>query len=165
NYTLAEDNLDEQQRWANEFRWELARHIVAEELILYPALQKYLDTEGKKLAHQNRAEHQEIKDLLHKLETASVSNPDYRTTFDQIVDFFTYHIAGEEENDYPKLEKAITAEQNDSLARSYDRTKMFAPTRSHPNAPNTPPFETVVGLITAPIDKLQDLFDKFPDNK
>jgi len=57
NYVSAEDNLDEQDRWANEFRWELARHIVAEELIFYPAFEKYLDAEGKKLAHQNRAEH------------------------------------------------------------------------------------------------------------
>jgi hypothetical protein len=64
NYVSADDNLNEQERWANEFRWELARHIVAEELIFYPAFEKYLDVEGKKLAHQNRAEHQEVSPSL-----------------------------------------------------------------------------------------------------
>jgi hypothetical protein len=42
---------------------------------------------------------------------------------------------------------------------------MFTPTRSHPSAPNKPPFETVVGLMTAPIDKLRDMFTKFPDTQ
>ncbi|KAK4074669.1 hypothetical protein Purlil1_12888 [Purpureocillium lilacinum] len=35
---------------------------------------------------------------------------------------------------------------------------MFAPTRSHPRAPDKPPFETVVGLMTAPLDKVRDIF-------
>lgn len=43
---------------------------------------------------------------------------------------------------------------------------MFTPTRAHPSAPNKPPFETVVGLLTAPIDRLRDLlFTKFPEGK
>lgn len=37
--------------------------------------------------------------------------------------------------------------------------------RSHPSAPDKPPFETVVGLMAAPIDKLRDLFTAFPDEK
>jgi len=37
--------------------------------------------------------------------------------------------------------------------------------RAHPNAPNKPPFETVAGLMAAPIDKLRDLFEKFPQTK
>ncbi|CAF4890698.1 unnamed protein product, partial [Rotaria sp. Silwood1] len=165
NYVLAEGNLDEQKRWSNEFRWGLARHSVAEELVVYPAFEKYLGAEGKQIAHQDRAEHQELKELLKKLETISVSDPSYRVTFDKLVGFLTSHITGEEQNDYPKLENAITPEQSDSLARSYERTKMFVPTRSHPNAPDKPPFETVVGLLTAPIDKLRDLFSKFPVDK
>ena len=67
NYVLAEGNLDEQQRWANEFRWELARHSVAEELIVYPAFEKYLGAEGQKLAHADRAEQQEVSPLLFSL--------------------------------------------------------------------------------------------------
>ena len=34
--------------------------------------------------------------------------------------------------------------------------------RAHPSAPNKPPFETIVGLMTAPLDKLLDAFAKFP---
>src|ERR1700722_18426124 len=35
----------------------------------------------------------------------------------------------EEENDLPKLENSITVEKSEELARSFERTKMFAPTR------------------------------------
>lgn len=34
--------------------------------------------------------------------------------------------------------------------------------RAHPSAPNQPPFETFVGFLAAPIDKLKDVFAKFP---
>lgn len=33
---------------------------------------------------------------------------------------------------------------------------------SHPSAPNKPPFETLAGLLAAPIDKLRDAFSNFP---
>jgi len=69
----------------------------------------------------------------------------------------------EELVDLPTLEKALTGDVTADIAKSFERTKMFTPTRSHPSAPDKPPFETVVGLLAAPIDRLADLFRKFPD--
>ncbi len=37
--------------------------------------------------------------------------------------------------------------------------------RSHPNAPDKPPFETFAGLLAAPMDKLRDMFSKFPPDQ
>jgi hypothetical protein len=73
------------------------------------------------------------------------------------------HIKSEEESDLPGLEKTLDQADSESMAKSFGRTKMFVPSRSHPMAPNKPPFETVVGLMAAPIDHLGDLFRKFPD--
>ncbi len=39
-YAAAEGNVGEQQRWANEFWWELARHSAGEKLVVYPAFEK-----------------------------------------------------------------------------------------------------------------------------
>jgi hypothetical protein len=36
---------------------------------------------------------------------------------------------------------------------------------AHPSAPNKPPFETFAGLMAAPIDKLKDMFAKFPTDE
>lgn len=74
------------------------------------------------------------------------------------------HIKEEESQDLPALESAIPSGDSAKMAKSFERTKMFVPTRSHPNAPARPPFETVVGLMTAPIDRLADMFRKFPDD-
>jgi hypothetical protein len=72
----------------------------------------------------------------------------------------------EEEHDLVKLEDSLSVTESKELSHRFERTKMLTPTRSHPSAPNKPPFETVVGLMTAPIDRLRDLlFTKFPEKK
>lgn len=73
------------------------------------------------------------------------------------------HIKEEETEDLPKLEDALSQEESEGLSQSFGRTKMFVPSRSHPSAPDRPPYETVVGLLTAPMDHLADLFRKWPD--
>jgi hypothetical protein len=73
------------------------------------------------------------------------------------------HIKEEENDDLPALESAIQTAESESIAKSFERTKAFVPSRSHPSALDKPPFETVVGLMTAPINHLADLFRKFPN--
>ena len=60
------------------------------------------------------------------------------------------------------IEGKLSGDESEQLVTSFKRTKMFIPTRSHPSAPDKPPFETVAGLLAAPIDHLRDLFRKFP---
>ena len=72
------------------------------------------------------------------------------------------HIREEEDHDLPALEEALPSGESEKVAKSFERTKMFIPTRSHPSAPDRPPFETVAGLLATPIDKLRDIFRRFP---
>lgn len=67
--------------------------------------------------------------------------------------------------DLVKLENAVTAEESERLAQSFGRTKFFAPTRAHPGLPDRPPYETVMGLLMAPLDRLQDLFRRWPQGE
>jgi hemerythrin superfamily protein len=39
NILNAKDD-DEKVRWQNQFTWELARHSIAEELVVYPAMER-----------------------------------------------------------------------------------------------------------------------------
>jgi hypothetical protein len=73
------------------------------------------------------------------------------------------HMEEEENEDLVALDKSIGDADAESLAKSFSRTKAFVPPRSHPMAPNKPPFEIVVGLMAAPLDHLWDLLRKFPD--
>lgn len=92
-------------------------------------------------------------------------DPEFKPTLRGLMDNLSQHIKEEESDDLPALEKAIPDGDSQSMAKSFERTKMFLPTRSHPSAPDRPPFETAVGLMTAPIDKLMDMFRKFPKDR
>lgn len=50
---------DEKERWANQFVWELARHSIGEEIVVYPLLEKRVEG-GKSMADDDRREHNEV---------------------------------------------------------------------------------------------------------
>jgi hypothetical protein len=61
-------NTDVQKRWANQLTWEIARHAVGEEIIVYPLMEALLGQEGKALADQDREDHQvciEVHAIFH----------------------------------------------------------------------------------------------------
>ena len=62
NIVNARDN-DEAERWQNQFTWELARHSIAEELVVYPAFEKNLGDKGKAMADKDRDEHQVVSSV------------------------------------------------------------------------------------------------------
>lgn len=103
---------------------------------------------------------------MKKFQNLKCTDADFHPTLDALYKDLQKHIKDEEAHDLPMLEKAFGTNHDvtTSMAKSFERTKMFTPTRSHPSAPDKPPFETVVGLLSAPIDKLGDLFRKFPQH-
>lgn len=72
------------------------------------------------------------------------------------------HIKHESEEDMPRLEKLLSKEESEALARSFERTKMITPTRSHPSAPNRPWLENLAALLAAPVDRIGDMLRSFP---
>jgi|SRR5579859_2961256 len=109
---------------------ELARHSIGEELVVYPAFEKYLGGRGKQLAEEDRSEHQTVKEELYKLQNASAADAgECRKLFDALMKDLTEHIEHEEKNDLPALEKALNKDETDRMAKSFERTKMFVPTR------------------------------------
>lgn len=60
-HILQSNDADEQTRAQNMFTWELARHTVAEELVVYPAMERYLGGGwGREVAEKDRQEHQKV---------------------------------------------------------------------------------------------------------
>merc|ERR1712054_659727 len=156
NEIVNSTNHDHQQRYGNQFTWELA---------VYPAFEKYLGSKGKDMAESDRKEHHQVKELLKVFQDLSSTDPQYLSKLKEIWEPLSRHMKEEEEHDMPALEEALRAQRDASskMATSFGRTKMFVPSRSHPSAGEHPPFETVMGLLTAPFDHVADIFRKFPD--
>ncbi|KAM6479995.1 hypothetical protein HDV62DRAFT_114129 [Trichoderma sp. SZMC 28011] len=160
-------NHDHQDRYGNQFTWELARHSVGEELVVYPAFEKYLGEKGKAMAEEDRKDHAVVKELLKAFQNMKASDPDYVNQLQKLWGPLSEHIKEEEERDLPTLEEKLQTVEGESasMATSFGWTKAFVPTRSHPSAGEHPPFETAMGLLAAPIDHVADLFRKFPNKK
>ncbi|OAA44801.1 HHE domain containing protein [Metarhizium rileyi] len=158
---------DHQQRFGNQFVWELARHSVGEELVVYPAMEKYLGAKGKEMAESDRREHHTVKQLLKEFQEMAAADSNYVNQLKKIWGPLSEHIKEEEERDLPALEQQLQSSEgeSESMAKAFERTKMFVPSRSHPSAGEHPPFETAMGLLAAPMDRVADLFRKFPDKE
>ena len=53
-------DADTKARWQNQFTWELARHSIGEELVVYPAMERNMGDEGKQMADKDRTEHNKV---------------------------------------------------------------------------------------------------------
>ncbi|KXN87318.1 hypothetical protein AN958_08943 [Leucoagaricus sp. SymC.cos] len=161
-YVRNAGNVDAQTRWANQLTWEIARHSIGEELVMYPMFEDKLGEKGKLMAAQDRQDHQYVKDRLYKLERMTPGSEEHTALLKDVIDHLKEHATKEEREDLPALTSALSSNQSLSAGKSFMRTKKFVPTRSHPSAPNKPPFETLAGMLAAPMDKLKDAFGKFP---
>lgn len=59
NIIMNSEDEDEQTRFQNQFTWELARHAIAEELVVFPALEK-ARSDGKEKIDDDRREHSAV---------------------------------------------------------------------------------------------------------
>ncbi|KAJ8124553.1 hypothetical protein O1611_g9085 [Lasiodiplodia mahajangana] len=54
---------DEKIRWRNQFTWELARHSIGEELVVYPQFESLLPN-GKEMADKDRQAHLSVSNYM-----------------------------------------------------------------------------------------------------
>jgi hypothetical protein len=104
-----------------------------------------------------------VKEKLKTFQSLKAGTPEFIPTLKSLMDDLSRHIKEEEIEDLINLDSSLTEADAHRMAKSFGRTKAFVPSRSHPMAPDKPPFETVVGLMTAPLDHLGDMLRKFPD--
>jgi hypothetical protein len=65
NYLKAAPDADAQARWAHQLIWEVARHAVGEEIVVYPLMEKHLGAKGIHLADKDREDHQACLTLYY----------------------------------------------------------------------------------------------------
>ena len=151
-------------QWYNEFVFELSRHSVGEELVLYP-LMETLGEEGKRLADESREEHHKAKELLSNLEKMTKGpKEDFDNAFDQLMSDLRDHMDKEERGDLQLIKDRCSVQDRNKYGKKFQFRKKIVPTRPHPMIPEKPVLlEEAMGLMLAPIDKFRDLFRSFPD--
>lgn len=134
---------------------EVMRHAVAEEMYVYPAMEKHIPNGRDEVEHDKR-EHDELVNVMKKLEDVDASAPSFMTLTKEMEKQLRHHIDDEESDQFPKLRNHIPVDELIDLGNKVDAAKKLAPTRPHPNAPHSELFHKSVGPGVGMVDRLLD---------
>lgn len=108
----------------------------------------------------------QVKQDLYTLQSLPPSDPKFSPLLEQLMHDLHTHIEHERDEDMPRLEAKLPKEESEKIAKSFARTKMIVPTKSHPDAPTSSPLtEGLAGLMAASIDKLKAMMESFPEEE
>jgi hemerythrin superfamily protein len=131
----------------------LSVHAAVEEQFVYPALRE-AGVDAPVL--DALEEHHAVKLTLAELETLPPTSGRYPAKVRFLVESVRRHVAEEERELLPQLERALDADGRRALGEALERAKRAAPTRPHPTAPDTPPGNFIAGAFAAVYDRSRD---------
>jgi hemerythrin superfamily protein len=134
---------------------ELSKHAALEELMVYPLARKVLPN-GDKEIDEHLTEHLSVKKTLAALDQLSEGDERTGELMAELQKEIEHHVAEEESQLMPQMREAVDQEALDELGQALDVAKQTAPTRPHPQAPDTAPGLTLAGPVAAIYDRLRD---------
>ena len=133
-------------------------HAFAEEAVLWPVMRRVLP-DGHALTLQVEVEHQQINELVTRLESLPPGSEDRRQVLDRIVRLLREDVRDEEDKLLPRLQAKLTAGQLRLLGWAWELVRFIAPTRAHPIVSRRPPGNLLSALPHALLDRCRDLVD------
>lgn len=134
---------------------ELVRHAVAEEMYVYPIMRKHL-ADGEKAVAHDIEEHKQLEQTMKRLEAVDVTSAEFDEALRRLEALLADHVRDEESEQFPELRRRVPQEELTQLAEKVETAKKLAPTRPHPNAPNSQLFHKLVGPGVGMVDRLRD---------
>lgn len=141
---------------AKEIIRELSIHAAIEEQFVYPLIRRKVD-DGDGLADHAIDEHQEVKELLDKLEKMEPTQKQFTQTMEKLIESVREHVAEEEGEVLPKLREATTADLRGKVGELAGKAKSVVPTHPHPMVPGTATAQLLAGPWASLVDRIRDL--------
>jgi hemerythrin superfamily protein len=134
---------------------EIMRHAVAEEMFVYPAIERHVP-DGAEAVRHDKEEHQEIVLAMKQMEDVDASDPRFMEGVRRLGALLVDHASDEEGEQFPRLRAHIPREELLEMGRKVEAAKALAPTRPHPSAPHSALFHKLVGPGVGMVDRLRD---------
>lgn len=134
---------------------EVMRHSVAEEMFVYPAMEKHLPR-GKDEVEHDKEEHEGLIDVMKRLEDVDAEDDNFMDLVHELESQLRHHVSDEEDEQFPKLREHISVEERQEMGQQVEQAKRVAPTRPHPNAPHAELFHKTIGAGVGMVDRLRD---------
>jgi hemerythrin superfamily protein len=133
---------------------ELVRHAVAEEVVVYPAVQ---DKVSAAEAERAKREHAEAEETMKRLEALDPDDAAFEDELRRLMGEIRAHVVEEEGEMFPRMREVLTPEELTELGGRVEAIKKLAPTRPHPGVPNEPAARLAAGPVAGLFDRLRDL--------
>src|SRR4051794_4669048 len=150
----SDEQLKRRKDLADQVTIELVRHSVAEEVLVYPKVEKQVSEEEVEHA---RKEHAEAEETLKRMEKLDADDPGFDDELATLMGEIRHHIEDEEGEMFAHMRQAMDPEELRTLGSRVEAFKKVAPTRPHPNVPNTAMARTAAGPPASLFDRLRDL--------
>jgi hemerythrin superfamily protein len=134
---------------------ELVRHAVAEEMYVYPAIKDTFPNGQDVVAHDTE-EHEELERTMRELEGCAADDPRFAALVGELRGQLHHHATDEESEQFPELRARVPRERLVKMREQVETAKKIAPTRPHPNAPNSEVFHKLVGPGVGLMDRVRD---------
>lgn len=134
---------------------EVMRHAVAEEMYVYPVVEKHVPDGTEEVEHDKR-EHAELVELMKRLEGVEPAEDRFIELVRELDGKLRHHAHDEESEQFPKLRAHIPHDALVELGHKVEAAKKLAPTRPHPHAPHSELFHKTVGVGVGMVDRLRD---------
>jgi hemerythrin superfamily protein len=134
---------------------ELVRHSVAEEMYVYPVIEKTFP-DGKETVQHDIEEHKELERTMKELESLDADGARFTEVVSRLRDQLHHHATDEEDEQFPRLRTYVPREQLVKMREQVETAKKLAPTRPHPGSPNNEVFHKLVGPGVGLMDRVRD---------
>ena len=159
--SVAMPGVDDEDRLAVTSA-ELVRHLVVEEDYLYPAVRE-LVPDGDKVVEEELAQSATAERLAKQIEGSSPGDGHRAVLFHRFGDVVRDHVRTTEAVLFPQLRQHAHPPQLRLLAAEAEMAKRTAPTRPHPRAPKTPPWNQILTPGIGLVDKVRDAMTGRPN--
>ncbi|HET9444008.1 MAG TPA: hemerythrin domain-containing protein [Acidimicrobiales bacterium] len=152
--TADADDVGELSRVRDLLIEHLSRHAAVEEQVFYPAIRQRLGRDETFAVLEGLEEHHLVKLTLAELEKLPPTAERFRAKMTVLVEGVRHHVREEEDDLFKLVRDAFTVEELNTMGEQMERLKAAAPSRPHPLMPDVPPFNLVLGLPAALLDRV-----------
>ena len=138
-----------------ELRSLLAVHETAEEMVVHPRV-RHEAAKGDEIVDARLKEEHEAKQMLSKLESMDIGSKAFITELTKFRDAVIDHAEHEENEEFTKLERNLTADDRERMAKAVQAAEAIAPTRPHPGVESAK-LNFAAGPFASMLDRARDL--------
>lgn len=162
--------LESQRALCSRLAWELARHLVAMELFIFPGTAQRAK-QGNQAAQERQRDMAQLREALRSFSAAAAAaggqgDGQVKTALGELGGHLGRHIRDVERVDLVNIEKVLSGQESEDMARDFERSVFFIPhgvrEEEDDDVKVKAPYKSVEGLLDAGAGELRAAVEKFP---